>query len=292
MKDILVVHKKSLYELYQASEDKAVQDYVQNKDDLLRLEKSHKAQKTTLEQVLRQLEQKGIAPEVIYRAELSTIKNKDLVITVGGDGTLLEVSHYVKDTPILGVNSDPGKSVGFFSCATKDNFSEIMAQIDSYQQTKLQRLQIKLDDKNIPELVLNDLLLAHRNPAAMTRYEMVVDNDEIQNTNGERGLRSSGLVICTAAGSTAWMYEMGGMIMPLDSRFTMQYHERDQRESIFGLVEKEIKMRSLTREGFVYVDGEHLKYPFGLGSEIVVSVGRPLNVVGNLEEKRKKYIQQ
>lgn len=36
------------------------------------------------------------------------IRDVDLVITVGGDGTLLHASHYIDDSvPVLGVNSDP-----------------------------------------------------------------------------------------------------------------------------------------------------------------------------------------
>jgi NAD+ kinase len=38
-----------------------------------------------------------------------------LVVSVGGDGTLLAASHCVSDVPILGVNSAPRYSVGFFA---------------------------------------------------------------------------------------------------------------------------------------------------------------------------------
>lgn len=47
--------------------------------------------------------------EMRLRDELqSPIRDVDLVITVGGDGTLLQASHYVDNSiPVLGVNSDP-----------------------------------------------------------------------------------------------------------------------------------------------------------------------------------------
>lgn len=43
------------------------------------------------------------------RSELSgPIHHFDLVVTVGGDGTLLQASHFMDDSiPVLGVNSDP-----------------------------------------------------------------------------------------------------------------------------------------------------------------------------------------
>jgi NAD+ kinase len=55
------------------------------------------------------LQQRPVDWEPIFRNNLSQpICNVDLVITVGGDGTLLQASHFMDDTvPILGVNSDP-----------------------------------------------------------------------------------------------------------------------------------------------------------------------------------------
>ncbi len=289
MTNIKVIYKKSLYELYNQSADPSVQEFMKTPRDMERLKRSHEAQQLTLEKVIKDLQQREISPRVLYRAELKPITNTDLVITVGGDGTLLEVSHYIKDnTPILGVNSNPESSVGYFSCATKDTFSSILDQLENYTKCKLQRLQLTIDRQKIPELILNDLLIAHRNPAAMTRYEMKVDGNDIMNLKNEKSLRSSGLVVCTAAGSTAWMYEQGGIIMPLSST-QIQYHERDQRNSPFSFANQSIYLRSITREGIIYIDGEHIKYPFALGTSLELTLGIPLTIVGNLEEKRKKY---
>lgn len=48
----------------------------------------------------------------IFRSDLSKpITDVDLVVTVGGDGTLLQASHLMDDSiPVLGVNSDPTQS--------------------------------------------------------------------------------------------------------------------------------------------------------------------------------------
>ena len=55
------------------------------------------------------LESRSISLKLIFRDELQEpIKDVDLVITVGGDGTLLEASHFLDSSiPVLGVNSDP-----------------------------------------------------------------------------------------------------------------------------------------------------------------------------------------
>lgn len=55
------------------------------------------------------LKQKLIEWKAVFRSDLSKpIHDVDMVITVGGDGTLLQASHLMDDSiPVLGVNSDP-----------------------------------------------------------------------------------------------------------------------------------------------------------------------------------------
>lgn len=64
------------------------------------------------------LRSKPVEWEAISRNNLSQpIRDVDLVVTVGGDGTLLQASHFMDDSvPVLGVNSDPTqvKEVCFF----------------------------------------------------------------------------------------------------------------------------------------------------------------------------------
>jgi NAD+ kinase len=130
----------------------------------------------------------------------------------------------------------------------------------------------------LPELVLNDVLFAHANPAATTRYRLTVDGRTATH-------KSSGLLVCTAAGSSAWMYQEGGELMPLDAG-GLQYLSRGERGQRPALADA-VTIHSLTRQGTLYVDGAHLTYECGLGCEIVLRAGRPLQVVGDLAAKRK-----
>ena len=64
------------------------------------------------------LEELQIPYKTIKRETLNTEVKKykaDLIITVGGDGTILAVSDYAEKTPVLGVNSMPKSSRGFQS---------------------------------------------------------------------------------------------------------------------------------------------------------------------------------
>lgn len=80
----------------------------------------HKDTITFCQDVLRR---KWLDLETVLRNNLSqAISHADLVITIGGDGTLLRASHFIDDTiPVLGVNSDPTRveevlSSFLFSC--------------------------------------------------------------------------------------------------------------------------------------------------------------------------------
>ncbi|MEK6916306.1 MAG: NAD(+)/NADH kinase, partial [Nanoarchaeota archaeon] len=134
MNNVLVVYKKSTFELYGSSPDENTRQYVQKNYDSLKT--SHDSQKKTLEFVVNDLNNRGIKNEVFYRAhlgelsgELKKLEGYDLVISIGGDGTLLELSHYINETPVLGVNSDIGGSFGYFSIANSENFGYIMDNI-------------------------------------------------------------------------------------------------------------------------------------------------------------------
>src|SRR5262249_11581058 len=137
----------------------------------------------------------------------------DLVISIGGDGTLLCASHYVRDGMVIGVNSAPGDSVGHFCSANRENFAERLdAILDlKWRPVELARLQVTLEGKPLQELALNDVLVAHYSPAATTRYLIEVGNHFEEH-------RSSGVWISTAAGSTAGIGSAGGRRVALRLR--------------------------------------------------------------------------
>ncbi|MBI1969868.1 NAD(+)/NADH kinase, partial [Candidatus Woesearchaeota archaeon] len=146
----------------------------QSSEDVARMRKSHEEQKRTLETVMGELTKQGIAYETAHRAQLGEMRERmqeyDLVVTVGGDGTFLEASHYVEHTPMLGVNSDSNHSVGFYCATNGEHFAELLQNLNQTPKTTVSRLEIILQGKKISEPVLNDVLIAHHNPAAMTRY--------------------------------------------------------------------------------------------------------------------------
>jgi NAD+ kinase len=226
----------------------------------------------------------GIEVIPLKRAKLKSIGRADLVITIGGDGTFLDTAHFVKDIPMWGINSTPTHSAGFLMSATPQNFEQrwrLLVQ-GKLPVLKLQRLQVLVNGRKIPELVLNDVLIAHANPAAVSRYELrVSDRKEEQ--------KSSGLWISTAAGSTAAIQSAGGKILPLESKqiqFIARelYHGRHHRYRLAkGIVSQKTKIQAISQmhEAGCYFDGPRVWYPIRYGDRITVKVAsQSLQVIG------------
>lgn len=91
------------------------------------LENRRKEHMNTIKFCQNILQQKPVDWEPILRNNLSQpICNVDLVITVGGDGTLLQASHFMDDSvPVVGVNSDPTQI---------EEVSLILLKLPSYQE--------------------------------------------------------------------------------------------------------------------------------------------------------------
>ena len=199
----------------------------------------------------------------------------DLVITIGGDGTVLSASHYVRGGVMLGVNSAPGDSVGHFCSVNRKNFDARLDAILSskWKPKELARLQVALDEKPLPELALNDVLIAHECPASTTRYLLKVGRREEEH-------RSSGIWISTAAGSTAGIGSAGGRKMPLGSKRIQYlvrelYREPKRRYALTrGFVEasEDIVVASKMVAGEMYIDGAKTRYDFPFGTRAKITL--------------------
>jgi NAD+ kinase len=237
-------------------------------------------QQRTLAVVRKTLSEHGIpytelSAHDFSQAEKQQINTADLVITIGGDGTALNTSHYITNGLMLGVNSAPGDSVGHFCHTHRGNFAARLADIlqARWQPTELARLAVFLDDKPIPELGLNDVLVAHDSPAATTRY--IIEQNGVSEEQ-----RSSGIWIATAAGSTAGIKSAGGKVMPLRSR-RLQYLVRElYREPGrsyaltrgFIAAGEELCVASKMQTAHLYLDGARTAYEFPFGTRAKIKL--------------------
>jgi NAD+ kinase len=234
-----------------------------------RLHSTHDSHLRTVEEVTEALEHFGARVTDIPDAPRDLRASKyDLVLTVGGDGTLLRASHFVSDVPILGVNSAPGSSVGFFCGASRGSALEAIRRALEGRLTSatLARMRVTRNGKTIAKRVLNDALYCHSSPAATSRYIV-----ELGRTIEEH--KSSGFWIGPAAGSTAAQRSAGGSILPLTSQDLQlvvrePYTPQGERYRIrVALVRphQSLKVRSKMREGMMFFDGpeEAVRIEFG-----------------------------
>jgi len=223
-----------------------------------------KEQHLTLKEVSSVLRENNIGFVLISRDNLNDkiTKSKDLIITIGGDGTFLKAaSHVFDNTPILGVNSDPMHKEGFFLTATRKDFKRKFKAIllGKNKTRKLQRLEARIGNKKIPKLALNEFYVATEKPYLTARYYLKVGRIR------ERQ-KSTGILVSTAAGSHSWAKSAGGKPLPIESdRF-----EYVVREQYCGRITGKCRLRKgiLSRNGKIEIEFE-----FGHGVIIADSWG-------------------
>ncbi len=195
-----------------------------------------------LEEVERVLKQHNIPVISIERSELTHehAVGKDLVISVGGDGTFLVAARHVSDAFIIGVNSNPEDKEGFLTRATAETFEERFHAIldDKFTALYLTRLQPTLEGKDLP-LVLNEVFIGHREPHHMAIYTLKAGEKE------EQLQKSSGILVATAVGSNGWLKSARGKVMAFMDR-GFQFLVRDP---FSGRIVKSTLTEGMLKEG-------------------------------------------
>lgn len=135
----------------------------------------------------------------------------DLIITVGGDGTILHAANLAQnhDTPLLGINRG---QLGFLADVKPNEMQSDMTQILDGKFTKEARMMLKIriekSDGNIYEdRALNDIVLQRSETGRMLNFTTSVNNQYINNHSGD------GIIIATPTGSTAYSLSCGGPII-------------------------------------------------------------------------------
>lgn len=266
---VLVVAKRPLAErLGPADTERLALDPRIGLDALRAAAAAHAA---VLRRVVAELADVPVRERVVDELDAHDGDQADVIVTVGGDGTVFAVNAMRATRPVITVNSDPRRSVGHFTRCTVDGFREVFAawRAGATRIEPIPRLQVLAegDGDGMPHRFLNDCLFTSRNPAAITRYVLEADG-------AVEAQQSSGVWIATAAGSTAGI-RSAGMEPPLASAeeaLLFKVREPFQGRGVARVLDgRQQPPRGLaltaTMPGIdLYLDGPHRRVPLAYGA--------------------------
>lgn len=138
--------------------------------------------------------------------QLSDLRT-DLIVTVGGDGTVLKTCMTIPEpeTPILAVN------MGRRGYLTEVEPSKAQRAIELFMKGKYtlerrSKLAVHMDGRHIVD-ALNELVVSSGSPSKMLDLRFAVDTDPLVQFRGD------GIIVSTATGSTAYGLSAGGPIV-------------------------------------------------------------------------------
>ncbi len=135
----------------------------------------------------------------------------DLVIVVGGDGSMLKVANSLADQnlPVVGINRG---RLGFLTDISPEEFEQVLGQVldGKYKEETRFLLNVCIERDGKQEDIgcaLNDVVLHPGIAAQMIEFSLFIDDEFVYQQ------ASDGLIIATPTGSTAYSMSAGGPIM-------------------------------------------------------------------------------
>lgn len=162
--------------------------------------------------------------DILYREEIlkrpyktfSSYKDLDnsfdLMISIGGDGTILRAATFIRDSgiPILGINAG---RLGFLAKVQKDNIESFLQLILDKKYTISKRTLLSLDsspknnDLKDINFALNEIAISRKETTAMISIETYLDGEYLTS------YWADGLIIATPTGSTGYSLSCGGPVL-------------------------------------------------------------------------------
>ena len=169
-----------------------------------KLSDSHLAAVENIKKLIMRLEIEFSSVEV--RELKKEMLDVDLVITAGGDGTFIRAASYLKEVPILGINSEPELSEGALTSLV-DSELDVLEEIlkGNYNIVKRDRIKVIVNGDELDQLALNDVYVGSTTHFHASRYVIEFKGDSEEQ-------RSSGVLFSTSSGSSAWYKSAGGEV--------------------------------------------------------------------------------
>ena len=226
---------------------------------LLSNNKKNKATETNA-LILKWLEAKGIqVSELAFDEVQSLPSDLDLVIAIGGDGTMLHAARLTApaNIPLVGVNRG---YLGFLADIKPDTFAEDLESIFSGKGIPEKRIlltaRLYRGDVLIAEAeALNDVVVKNDNAGRMMHFDTTVNKEYLTAHFGD------GLIIATPTGSTAYALSCGGPILSPDTQVISLTpicpHTLTDRPIVLpSTSDVELKLNPRTNSAVISLDGQ------------------------------------
>ena len=204
------------------------------------------------------------------------VKNADLVMAIGGDGTLLSCSRKFgkEGLPILGINLG---NLGFLNDIAPSDLTNSLLEIleGAYLVDKRFFLKSTINGKTQKEIALNEIVIHSGSIAQLIEYEVFVDDTFVYRQ------KADGLIISTQTGSTAYALSGNGPIIHPSVNaiclLPMFPHSLNTRPLI---VHEDVKIRVIpNKKSFISYDS-HITAKLSRGDEVLINkTDKELNLI-------------
>ena len=145
-----------------------------------------------------------------FKRYLDAVKRTDLILVIGGDGTMLGAARALKGstTPLVGINTG---NLGFLTAAPMAELKKVLESIWSERYQILSRPFIEAiittREKEDRLTALNDFVISRGELSRMIQLDVSVDGGFLTT------YQCDGLIVCSPTGSTAYSLSAGGPIV-------------------------------------------------------------------------------
>ena len=139
--------------------------------------------------------------------KIEDMNDANLIICVGGDGTILRTLHFLRQSiPILGVNMG---GLGFLTEVQPSDVFGVLEKIlaGNYEVEEEERLSVSISTQERIPFAMNEAVVITSKPGKMLHFAILVNGEEFER------LRADGVIFATPTGSTAYAMSAGGPIV-------------------------------------------------------------------------------
>jgi NAD+ kinase len=215
----------------------------------------------------------------------------DLIIVLGGDGTLLATARALnrRPVPILAVNLG---GLGFLTVITREELYPTLEQVlaGNYQSERRVQIEgeiVRADEALSSFLALNDVVLNKGAIARILDFNVLVDGQFVSS------YKSDGLIVSTPTGSTAYSLAAGGpVIAPTVGAFIITpicAHTLTNRPLVVpDSVTVEVVLKTERESAYLTVDGQ---MGIAARSDDIVRIRKSGSYVELIQPKQKNYFE-